>query len=69
MTINRKNVTASRSEAIPSSKTLGQIIDRLRSQLPKGTLVGGAAAENHDLEKLLSARTPLVIVNATAMSA
>ena len=45
----------------PSSKALGQLVDRLRAQLPNGTLVGGAAAENHDLEKLLSARTPLVI--------
>jgi RND superfamily putative drug exporter len=45
----------------PSSKALGQTIDQLRGQLPRGTLVGGAAAENHDLESLLSARTPLVI--------
>jgi RND superfamily putative drug exporter len=45
----------------PSSKQLGHTVDRLRAQLPPGTLVGGAAAENHDLEKLLSARTPLVI--------
>ena len=45
----------------PSSKGLGRLVDQLRAQLPRGTLVGGAAAENHDLEKLLSARTPLVI--------
>jgi RND superfamily putative drug exporter len=45
----------------PSSKALGHTVDQLRTQLPQGTLVGGAAAENHDLEKLLSARTPLVI--------
>ncbi|HET7312519.1 MAG TPA: MMPL family transporter [Mycobacteriales bacterium] len=45
----------------PSSKQLGTIVDRLRAQLPRGTLVGGAAAENHDLEHILSARTPLVI--------
>jgi RND superfamily putative drug exporter len=45
----------------PSSKTLGHIVDELRAQMPPGALVGGAAAENHDLEKLLSARTPLVI--------
>ena len=45
----------------PSSKQLGQLVDRLRIQLPQGTLVGGAAAENHDLEKVLTARTPLVI--------
>ena len=45
----------------PSSKTLGQIVDQLRISLPSGVLVGGAAAENHDLETLLAARTPLVI--------
>ena len=43
-----------------SSKATGATIDRLRSELPKGSLIGGAAAENHDLEKVLSARTPLV---------
>lgn len=45
----------------PSSKALGTTVDRLRHELPGGTLVGGAPAENHDLEKLLSAKTPLVI--------
>ncbi len=45
----------------PSSKTTGATIDRLRSALPPGTLVGGSVAENHDLEALLSAKTPLVI--------
>jgi RND superfamily putative drug exporter len=43
-----------------SSKATGSTIDRLRSELPSGSLVGGAAAENHDLEKVLSKRTPLV---------
>jgi RND superfamily putative drug exporter len=43
-----------------SAKATGATIDRLRSELPKGSLVGGAAAENHDLEKVLSSRTPLV---------
>ena len=45
----------------PSSSTTGRTIDRLRSALPVGALVGGAAAENHDLEKALAAKTPLVI--------
>ena len=45
----------------PSSKALGTTVDRLRAELPRGVLVGGAAAENHDLEKLLAAKTPLVI--------
>ncbi|HTZ42293.1 MAG TPA: MMPL family transporter [Jatrophihabitans sp.] len=51
-------------QAIPttdaSAKATGATIDRIRTEVPKGTLVGGAAAENHDLEKVLSARTPLV---------
>ena len=45
----------------PSSSATGRTIDRLRSALPTGALVGGAAAENHDLEKALAAKTPLVI--------
>jgi putative drug exporter of the RND superfamily len=45
----------------PSSSTTGRTIDRLRSTLPAGALVGGAAAENHDLERALAAKTPLVI--------
>jgi RND superfamily putative drug exporter len=43
-----------------SAKATGETIDRLRADLPDGALVGGAAAENHDLEKVLSARTPIV---------
>jgi RND superfamily putative drug exporter len=45
----------------PSSTATGSTIDRLRSALPASALVGGAAAENHDLEKALAAKTPLVI--------
>jgi putative drug exporter of the RND superfamily len=45
----------------PSAKALGVTVDRLRSELPSGVLVGGAAAENHDLERTLAAKTPLVI--------
>jgi RND superfamily putative drug exporter len=45
----------------PSSKATGHTIDRLRSALPSRALVGGAAAENHDLESALAAKTPLVI--------
>jgi RND superfamily putative drug exporter len=45
----------------PSDEAVGQTIDRLRAQLPAGTLVGGAVAENHDLETALSEKTPLVI--------
>ena len=45
----------------PSASATGQTIDRLRAALPAGVLVGGAAAENHDLERALAAKTPLVI--------
>jgi putative drug exporter of the RND superfamily len=45
----------------PSSPQLGTTVDRLRSELPSGTLIGGQAAENHDLEAALAAKTPVVI--------
>ncbi|HSD81196.1 MAG TPA: MMPL family transporter, partial [Solirubrobacteraceae bacterium] len=45
----------------PSSRSSGAMIDRLRAELPAGTLVGGPVAENHDLETALSDKTPLVI--------
>ena len=45
----------------PSDKAVGATVDRLRDALPAGSMVGGAVAENHDLESLLSAKTPLVI--------
>ncbi len=45
----------------PSSPAVGTTIDRLRAELPPGTLIGGAVAENHDLEQALAAKTPLVI--------
>jgi RND superfamily putative drug exporter len=44
----------------PSTPATGATIDRLRQVLPPGSLVGGAAAENHDLERALASRTPLV---------
>ena len=44
-----------------SSPATGDLIDRLRAGLPHGTLVGGTAAENHDLERLLADKTPLVV--------
>jgi RND superfamily putative drug exporter len=45
----------------PSSSAVGATIDRLRAALPDGALVGGATAENHDLEAALSQATPRVI--------
>jgi RND superfamily putative drug exporter len=45
----------------PSNPAVGRTIDRLHSALPSRTFIGGAAAENHDLQNALSSRTPLVI--------
>ncbi len=45
----------------PSSPAVGATIDRLRAAVPTGVLVGGATAENHDLEQVLAQKTPLVI--------
>ena len=47
--------------ADPSSRAVGRTIDRLRAALPSGALVGGQAAENHDLAQALRQKTPLVI--------
>jgi RND superfamily putative drug exporter len=44
----------------PSTSATGATIDRIRHALPAGSLVGGAAAENHDLQHALASRTPLV---------
>jgi putative drug exporter of the RND superfamily len=44
----------------PSTPATGATIDRLRHSLPPGSLVGGAAAENYDLQHALASRTPLV---------
>jgi putative drug exporter of the RND superfamily len=46
--------------ADPSDPAVGETIERLRSSLPSDALVGGAAAENHDLEEALAGRTLLV---------
>ena len=45
----------------PSSTAFGTTVERLRGELPAGALLGGPAAENHDLETALSAKTPLAI--------
>jgi len=45
----------------PSEEALGDMIDRLRHELPDGVLVGGAAAENHDLEDALADKTPIAM--------
>lgn len=45
----------------PSAEAVGTTIDRLRDTLPASALVGGAPAENHDLEQALNGKTPIVI--------
>ena len=45
----------------PSSPIIGTTISQLRTSLPSGTLVGGAAAENYDLQVVLASKTPEVI--------
>ncbi len=44
-----------------SNPAVGATVDRLRAALPAGALVGGAVAENHDLEVALSHAAPRVI--------
>lgn len=44
----------------PSSPATAATIAALRHQLPPGSLVGGAAAENDDLQHALASRTPIV---------
>jgi len=58
---NRLALIQAIPNADPSSRAVGRTIDRLRTALPTQALVGGAAAENHDLERALAAKTPLVI--------
>jgi RND superfamily putative drug exporter len=49
--------------ADPSDPAVGETIERLRTALPASALVGGAAAENHDLEQALAAKTlPVFLV-------
>ncbi len=47
--------------ADPSDPAVGATVDRLRERLPASALIGGAVAENHDLEVALAAKTLLVI--------
>ncbi len=51
----------------PSAAATGATIDRIRHTLPAGSLVGGAAAENFDLQHALASRTPLVFGILAAM--
>jgi RND superfamily putative drug exporter len=53
--------------ADPSDPEVGATIERVRDALPADALVGGAAAENHDLEEALSSRTLLVFAVVLAL--
>ena len=53
---------------VPSSPAVGQTIERLRAALPADALVGGAVAENHDLQAALASKTPAVIGVVLALS-
>ncbi|MGO8873845.1 MAG: MMPL family transporter [Acidimicrobiales bacterium] len=45
----------------PSTASTGATIDHLRNVLSAGSLVGGAAAENHDLQATLASHTLIVL--------
>jgi RND superfamily putative drug exporter len=47
--------------AAPSTVAADRIIEEVRAELPRGALLGGANVENHDLQRLLVAKTPLVM--------
>ena len=51
----------------PSTTATEATIVQLRSSLPKGTLIGGAAAENFDLQQSLAHYTPFVFAILLAM--
>ena len=51
----------------PSGDEVRATIDRLRTALPEDALVGGAVAENLDLEQALADATPLVIAVVLAL--
>ena len=55
--LRRARARRGRSRQDPSNAAVGRTIDRLRAALPAGALVGGAAAENHDLEQALVPHT------------
>jgi RND superfamily putative drug exporter len=45
----------------PSDDAMGSIVDRLRSDLPSQALVGGAPAENLDLQQALNDYLPVIV--------
>ncbi len=62
-TSNGLALTLAQPTTDPSDPATAATIERLRSTLPGSALVGGAAAENHDLEQALAAKTlPVILV-------
>jgi RND superfamily putative drug exporter len=55
-----RSADSSLTRVVPRDADAGELIDELRAALPPSVVVGGAAAEGHDLEAALAARTPLV---------
>ncbi len=53
--------------AAASGEAVGTAIDRLRPRLPRGALVGGMAAESHDLELALADAAPKVVALVLAL--
>ena len=51
----------------PSGDAVRTTIDNLRAELPPDALIGGAVAENHDLEVALGDATPVVVVVVLAL--
>ncbi|HET7444677.1 MAG TPA: MMPL family transporter [Solirubrobacterales bacterium] len=47
--------------ATAASSAFDATIERLRAELPAAAMVGGSAAENHDLESALGTKVPLAI--------
>ena len=56
----RGRLTLTRVRPAATASAGGEFVESVRSRLPKGALVGGAAAESHDLERVLAGRLPLV---------
>ncbi|WP_084508716.1 MMPL family transporter [Nocardia pseudovaccinii] len=48
-------------EVDPSDASMGATLDTLRDRLPDGALVGGAAAENLDLQQALDDYLPIIV--------
>jgi putative drug exporter of the RND superfamily len=53
--------------AIPATNGRDATIDRVRAELPPDALVGGPAAETHDVQRALIARLPVVVAIALGL--